>query len=165
MKAGAPRSTTWPLRPATAADARSVADVYLRSRHAAFPLIPRSVHPDDEVREWFADVVLPRGGVWVAGTDDGHVVGMMVLDDDGIDHLYVDPRWANQGLGSAFVALAKRERRNGLQLWTFESNEPARRFYERHGFVAVEATDGSTNEEQAPDVRYAWPGASFEPRP
>jgi hypothetical protein len=41
-------------------------------------------------------------------------------------------------------------------LWTFQTNTGARRFYERHGFVAVDETDGSANEERAPDVRYAW---------
>ena len=42
-----------------------------------------------------------------------------------------------------------------VQLWTFQSNAGARRFYERHGFVAVQTTDGD-NEEQAPDIRYLW---------
>jgi ribosomal protein S18 acetylase RimI-like enzyme len=47
-------------------------------------------------------------------------------------------------------------RPHGLWLWTFQTNTGARRFYERHGFVAVDETDGSANEERAPDVRYAW---------
>ncbi|WP_298279395.1 hypothetical protein [uncultured Bradyrhizobium sp.] len=42
------------------------------------------------------------------------------------------------------------------QLWTFQRNARARRFYEARGFVAVEQTDGSRNEEQEPDVRYLW---------
>jgi hypothetical protein len=41
-------------------------------------------------------------------------------------------------------------------LWTFQANAPARRFYERHGFGAVEFGDGSGNEEGEPDVRYVW---------
>jgi hypothetical protein len=41
-------------------------------------------------------------------------------------------------------------------LWTFVTNTGARRFYERHGFVAVETTDGSHNEEAAPDIRFVW---------
>ncbi len=44
----------------------------------------------------------------------------------------------------------------GLQLWTFQVNGPAQSFYERHGCRAVERTDGATNEEREPDVRYAW---------
>lgn len=34
----------------------------------------------------------------------------------------------------------------------------ARRFYERHGFVVVDATEGD-NEEGAPDVCYQWLGS------
>lgn len=29
-------------------------------------------------------------------------------------------------------------------------------FYERHGLVAIEVTDGAGNEEKEPDVRYVW---------
>jgi hypothetical protein len=47
---------------------------------------------------------------------------------------------------------------SGLQLWTFQINRRAQQFYERHGFAAVEWTDGSANEEREPDVRYMWPG-------
>jgi ribosomal protein S18 acetylase RimI-like enzyme len=57
-------------------------------------------------------------------------------------------------LGGRLVDLAKRRRPRGLGLWTFQVNEPARRFYERHGFGAVERTDGRRNEEREPDVRY-----------
>lgn len=64
-------------------------------------------------------------------------------------------RWACW-LGDRFVALAKQRRPDGLQLWTFQVNGPARRFYERHGFAAVEETDGAGNEEREPDVRYVW---------
>jgi hypothetical protein len=32
------------------------------------------------------------------------------------------------------------------------------RFYERHGFVEAERTDGRRNEERAPDIRYVWDG-------
>jgi hypothetical protein len=41
-------------------------------------------------------------------------------------------------------------------LWTFQVNGPARRFYERHGFIAVERTDGHGNEEREPDIGYIW---------
>ena len=41
-----------------------------------------------------------------------------------------------------------------LRLYTFARNAGARRFYERHGFVAVAFGDGSANEEGEPDVRY-----------
>jgi hypothetical protein len=43
-----------------------------------------------------------------------------------------------------------------LQLWTFQTNGPVQRFYERQGFVCVEQTDGSRNEERAPDMRHVF---------
>jgi ribosomal protein S18 acetylase RimI-like enzyme len=54
--------------------------------------------------------------------------------------------------------LAKALQPAGLQLWVFETNVGAQRFYRRHGFVEVERTDGAGNEEKAPDIRMAWPG-------
>jgi ribosomal protein S18 acetylase RimI-like enzyme len=50
----------------------------------------------------------------------------------------------------------ERERPGGLRLWTFASNTSAQRFYERHGFVAIDRTDGQHNEERAPDILYTW---------
>ncbi|WP_327002107.1 GNAT family N-acetyltransferase [Dactylosporangium sp. NBC_01737] len=50
----------------------------------------------------------------------------------------------------------KSRRPAGLQLWTFASNTAAQRFYLRHGFVVAETTDGSLNEERAPDIRFVW---------
>jgi hypothetical protein len=31
-----------------------------------------------------------------------------------------------------------------------------KRFYRRHGFAVAETTDGSRNEERAPDIRFVW---------
>lgn len=142
------------LRRATASDAGAAADVWLRSFAAALPTVvrPRS---DDDVRTYFREVVVLLRETWVAEAAD-RVVGLMVLDRDQLSQLYLDPDWRGRGIGDRFVDLAKRRRPDGLSLWTFQVNKPAHRFYERHGFVAVEYTDGSGNEEQEPDVRYAW---------
>ena len=82
-------------------------------------------------------------------------VGLLVLDNEWIDQLYVEPGHTGRGIGADLVAVAKRERPTVLRLWTFEANVGARRFYERHGFVATGFTAGD-NEEGAPDVRYEW---------
>ncbi|GAA2392223.1 GNAT family N-acetyltransferase [Streptomyces glaucosporus] len=142
------------IRRATGRDASAVAGVWLRSFAAALPGVRRA-HTDRQVREWFRDVVVPDRETWVA-TAEGAVVGMMVLDGGKVEQLYLDPSWRGRGLGDRFVALAKRRSPDGLELWTFQVNGPARRFYERHGFRAVEHTDGSLNEEREPDVRYVW---------
>jgi GNAT superfamily N-acetyltransferase len=146
-----------PIRRARPEEADAIAGVWLRSRYAAVPAIPPPVHSDDEVRGYFAAIVLPAQRVWVAEID-GAVAALMALDGDWIDHLYVDPAWTGRGLGSQLVDLAKAETPAGLNLWTFQSNAGARRFYERHGFTAEEMTDGD-NEEGEPDVRYRWPAA------
>lgn len=142
------------VRRARAEEAGAIAGVWIRSRAAAAPAIPPPVHTDDEIRSYFEAVVLPEREVWVA-EDDGAVVALLVLDDAWIDQLYVEPGHTGRGIGSDLVALAKRERPAGLELWTFEANARARRFYERHGFVVTGATAGD-NEEGAPDVRYEW---------
>ena len=143
-------------RLAGASDAAAIADVYLRARHAAVPAIPPLVHNDDEVRDWMATVVIPAGNTWVIEID-GVVVAMLVLEGGEIDQLYVDSASTGNGLGSDLVDHAKRHHPDGLTLCTFQSNTGARRFYERHGFVAVATSDGD-NEEGAPDVAYRWGG-------
>lgn len=54
------------------------------------------------------------------------------------------------------IQLAKERYPNGLQLWTFESNIVARRFYDHHGFVETGRQEGNCNEEGAPAIRYQW---------
>lgn len=144
------------LRRGTGTDADSAAELYLRARHHAVPEIPPLVHSDDDVRQWMHGV-LEEQEVWLACTDDGALLGLMVLESDWLGQLYIDPAWTGHGLGTRFVELAKQRRPGGLQLWTFESNVRAQRFYERHGFTAEERTDGSSNEERSPDLRYVWP--------
>jgi GNAT superfamily N-acetyltransferase len=144
------------VRRATHGDARSIAEVWLRSRRASVPAIPAPVHSDDNARRWISDVVVPNGQTWVIAAEAG-VVALLVLDNGTIDQLYVDPAHTGSGLGSQLIEFAKDEHPGGLDLWTFQANVGARRFYERHGFVAVETTDGD-NEEGAPDVRYHWSG-------
>src|ERR1700741_2021833 len=80
-------------------DAAPVAEVWLRSRRAAIPSIPAPVHSDDEVREWFATVVLPTRETWVID-DGGEVVALLVIEGSWVDQLYVDPGHVGRGLGS-----------------------------------------------------------------
>ena len=94
--------------------------------------------------------------VWLAFADHGVLLGLMVLDGDWVEQLYIDPAWTGRGLGTRLLELGKQRRPDGLQLWTFVSNVRAQRFYERNGFAVEERTDGSGNEEQAPDLRYVW---------
>lgn len=91
----------------------------------------------------------------MAVTENG-VVGVMVLNGGELKQLYFDPVWRGRSIGDRFMSLAKQRHPDGLTLWTFQVNESARRFYERHDFIAVEWTDGTRNDENEPDVRYVW---------
>jgi GNAT superfamily N-acetyltransferase/chorismate mutase len=146
------------VRPATAEDLPAVAEVYLHARHAAYPAMPRGVHPDDEVRAWVRGWDLDRMETWLATRPDGEPLGYTVLEADWLHSLYVAPGAQGGGVGSTLLDLAKARRPGGFCLWVFESNTPARAFYARHGLVELERTDGAGNEEREPDLRMAWPG-------
>ncbi|OIQ76584.1 putative acetyltransferase [mine drainage metagenome] len=79
------------------------------------------------------------------------------MNGEWLNHLYVAPNFQGIGIGGSLLAIAKNLSPTGLQLWTFQENHYARKFYRDHGFVEMEATDGSRNEERTPDVRLIWP--------
>lgn len=143
------------IRPATAEDVDVVTDIYLRSRAGAGAAIPPEIHTPDEVRGYVADVIIAARETWLASMDD-EAVGLLALDGNDIDWLWVIPQAQSRGVGTTLLAHACSRRPGGLALWTFVSNTPARRFYERRGFDLVRETDGANNEERAPDVRYVW---------
>jgi GNAT superfamily N-acetyltransferase len=134
-------------------DATDIAEIHMVARAAAMPWLA-VVHTPGEVRHHFETAVLPGTDVRVARTD-GVISGFIALRGDWIDHLYLAPGAWRQGLGRLLLQEAMATRRE-LQLWVFQRNDRARRFYESFGFMAVEFTDGSANEEREPDVRYVW---------
>jgi ribosomal protein S18 acetylase RimI-like enzyme len=145
------------VRSATSQDADALADVFLRAREAAVPAIPPLVHPPADVRRWMRSRTgSPDSELWVA--EEGQAaVGLLLLEESWVHSLYVAPGRTGEGIGTVLLDLAKSLRPGGLGLWVFVSNTGARRFYERHGFVELRRTDGSSNEEGAPDIEMAWP--------
>lgn len=142
------------VREARVEDAGAIAEIWLDSFKATYAFPP--AHPDEDVRAWVADGLLPETETWIAAVGDT-AVGFIAIGDGSVEQLYLSPAWTGRGIGSRLVLLAQARRPAGLELWTFQVNDGARRFYERHGFRAVELTDGSGNEEAQPDVRYVWP--------
>ena len=141
------------IRRARPTDAASCAAVYLRAKAFALAEVPEP-NTAAEIAAWFEQQAIPTMDAWVAEVD-GVVVGQMMLHPGWLHHLYLDPSWMGRGLGDRLMAVARQRQPDGLQLWAFQSNAGARRFYERHGFHAVELTDGSSNPERWPDVRYS----------
>ena len=139
------------IRRATADDVEEIACLYERS-FATLDFLP-VLHTLDEHRYWFAKQ-LTEHEAWV--WDEDGVRGFSVLTETELLYLYLDAGWTGRGIGSALLDHAKQLRPGGFTLWTFQQNEGARRFYERHGLTAIEFGDGSGNEEKTPDVRYEW---------
>lgn len=143
------------VRRATSADMAAVAALYIATRRAAVPAMPAPVHDEESIRSWAASLN-ERYEVWVAERD--RIVGFASLAPAWLEGLYVDPLHQGSGVGSLLLDLVKTQRPAGFGLWVFASNDSARGFYRAGGLVELEHTDGSGNEERAPDVHMGWPG-------
>ena len=141
------------IRRATPEDAGAISRLFVSVRDE-MTYLPRIV---DEHRPLLGGWFLDRDEIWVA-EEDGFVVGFIGLNGDELTHMNVDPAAQNRGVGGALLDHAKRLRPDRLELWVFQENAGARRFYERHGFRLVKLTDGAGNMEKEPDALYEWPG-------
>jgi GNAT superfamily N-acetyltransferase len=151
-------STDLVLRPAIPDDLPAIAELHLAARHGAGEAFPPPVHPDEEARAWVAGWDLTAYDVWLAERA-GVPAGYARWAATWLDDLYVHPDHQGHGVGTALFDLVASTRPGGFCLWVFESNVPARTFYRSRGCLELERTDGSANEERAPDIRVAWPGA------
>lgn len=86
------------------------------------------------------------------------VAGFLARQDAEIDALYLAADARRQGHGRALIGTVKRQCKE-LRLWTFQANLSAIRFYEAQGFVEIERTEGSGNDESLPDIRLQWKAA------
>ena len=145
------------LRQATSADAAAIAQVFSPSRRL-LTFVPE-LHTVAEDRWFIENIIITECVVTVAETA-GRLVSFLALRHDEIRLLHTHPDFLDRGAGTMLLDTAKRAAPGSLQLWCFQANVGARRFYERHGFQAVEFTDGARNEEKTPDVRYRWDPAA-----
>ena len=141
------------LRRLELTDMDAAARVLRTSFDAALPSLA-GLHTPDEDRWFFRERVFKTCALW--GAFDGVVmIGMIAFRNDWIDQLYVLPDAQRRGVGTELLGVAQRAL-DRLQLWTFQRNAPARRFYEARGFAMVRETDGAGNEEREPDALYLW---------
>jgi putative acetyltransferase len=111
------------------------------------------LHTPDEDRAFVREHLFRTCELWGAFVPE--LVGMIAFAPGWVEQLYVLPGWQGRGTGRAMLKVAKAANTE-LRLWTFQRNAEARRFYEAEGFVAIDETDGSANEEREPDVLYRW---------
>jgi len=134
-------------------DMEAAARIHRISFDHALPWLT-GLHTPDEDRWFYRERMFKTCTLW--GAFDREVItGMIAFRDDWIEQLYVLPEAQGRGAGSDLLDIAKRACER-LQLWTFQRNLKARRFYEARGFALVEETDGAGNEEKEPDARYLW---------
>ena len=140
-------------RPATAADADGIAAVFSPS-FRLLTFLP-VLHTPEQDRRFIENVILKTCKVIVAEDETG-IVSFLALNGQVVRLFYTRPDRIGWGAGSLLLEAAKNSGVEALELWCFQANERARRFYEARGFRAIRFTDGADNEEKTPDVFYRW---------
>jgi GNAT superfamily N-acetyltransferase len=145
--------TPFTLRQATVADADAIAAVY----SASFRLLTflPMLHTPAEYRSFITNVIFRDCEVIVAEDNSG-ILSFLARQDEEVRLLYTRPDRIGRGAGTQLIEAAKKSGISALELWCFQANARARRFYEARGFRAIRLTDGAANEEKTPDVRYRW---------
>lgn len=141
------------IRQATIADADAIAAVFSPSRRL-LRFLPE-LHTVEEERWFIEHVILKECEVTVALSRD-RIIAFLAREGSEVRLLHTHPALIGHGAGSLLLLHAKAHGLGMLELWCFQANDKARRFYERHGFSPVEFTSGERNEEKTPDVRYRW---------
>jgi GNAT superfamily N-acetyltransferase len=146
------------------ADMDEAARVLRTSFDQALPRL-RGLHTPAEDRAFFRARLFATCAMWGAFADCA-MTGFIAFREGWIEQLYVLPGAQGRGVGTSLLKIAQ-DAFDHLQLWTFQRNANARRFYEARGFVLVRETDGSDNEEREPDALYLWTrdGAKHFPSP
>jgi GNAT superfamily N-acetyltransferase len=144
------------IRPATADDARALAELEVRAwrwAYVDFVAEEDMITVADRVEHWEGEDL---SGAFVAEVE-GRVAGLVVVDagESLLRGLHVEPAAQGAGLGATLHDVGLDElRRAGADeavLWVFEANGHARGFYERRGWAA----DGATTVVlDAPQLRY-----------
>lgn len=135
-------------------DASAVVMIFREAR-ADMTYLP-TVHTPKETSDYFSKLV--RDGKIQVIKENGVTAGFVQAEDGWIHHLYIAPCFQKKGFGKLLLDKAKETNPAGLQLWVFEANIGAIKFYEREGFVLVQKRDQekTTNEENLPDRKYQW---------
>ena len=141
------------LRKAETKDAEGIAQV-LSLSFELLNFLPK-LHTAEE-NHWFIENVILKDCEVTVVECDNVIVSFLAQQDQEIRLLYTLPNFIGRGAGSRLLVAAKSSGAPALELWCFQENTKARRFYETRGFRAIEFTNGERNEERTPDVRYRW---------
>ncbi|MCM1426639.1 MAG: GNAT family N-acetyltransferase [Eubacterium sp.] len=125
------------IRKATLQDVSRIAEISVFTKRMNY----RPIFQNDKVS--FGEIqVLPLAQEYIADPqkleniwvyDDEFVKGMIHMEGERIQELYVDSFFQNQGIGASLIDYAIREF-DARYLFVLEKNIRAIRFYQRHGF-------------------------------
>jgi len=146
------------MRQAVPGDGREIGALLDQTRRVSMPYLP-TLHTPEEFVEFAEQRMVARWDTWVAevGLASGQtrIVGVMALNDEHVEQLFVLPPYQRQGIGTLLLAKAKELHPARLTLWVFQANVQARAFYGRHGFHVIRTTEDQ-NEERMPDALLEW---------
>ncbi|WP_341976957.1 GNAT family N-acetyltransferase [Microbacterium sp. LTA6] len=130
----------WSLRPSAAADAGWIAE--LRAVVLLDDLQRLGRYDAARVRQRFIDAFVPARTrvIVVDGTDAGSISMRPDGDSVWLEHFYLRPELQGRGIGAAILAAVLAENAGQCVRLNVLAGSPARRLYERHGFV-VDAED------------------------
>jgi GNAT superfamily N-acetyltransferase len=114
------------LRRATACDADAIANVY-RASFRLLTFLPM-LHTIEGYRWFIANVILNECEVTVAEDESG-IVSFLARRAEEVRLLYTSPDRIGMGAGTQLIDAEKASGIGALELWCFEANERARRFY------------------------------------
>lgn len=103
---------------------------------------------------YFLNHILPEQFQIDLALMDEQVVGVIAYNEKEINQLYIHIDYQGIGIGRTLLDKVKAQSSGRLTLYTFEINENAQRFYEKHGFKIIGR--GHENEENLPDIQYEW---------
>lgn len=125
---------SWMLRPSTTADAAWIAELRADVMRPDLERLER--YDPVRVRQRFLDAFDPALTriIVVDGADAGSIAVRPASDGMWIEHFYLDAAVQGRGIGSAVLAEILAATPGPLRLNVLQGS-PARRFYERYGFV------------------------------
>lgn len=131
--------TTPLLRAATPADLPGIVRVWSAGwAEAHGGRVPRALELARTPESWEPPARERLSGTWVADVD-GEVAGLVVVDGDEVDQLYVDAAHRGSGVAAALLSAGERLVREAghdrAWLAVLSSNDRARRFYARQGWA------------------------------
>lgn len=141
------------IRPFAISDFEELTEVWHNVNRSAYPyVVAHQSYTLDEVRAFVLASVLPLNRLWIASLGTS-IVGFIAADATHINQLVVDVNYQHRGIGSALLQHLLAQTEGPWRLFTFQRNESARRFYEKHGFCVV-GFGVSPPPENEPDVEY-----------